>query len=195
MEFHQAIDVEENFWSEDSYRETLTEKMTETNSGGVDINPGGVTDQKVLNTVRDWAWKNLEDGVAKMLLGDIPPVDPNAASAWYKEHDLENINIDKVVSKVVSFRRTYKEGAIMEWNPSPRGTLPNITSMTVEYDGGPYVGWQRQENGHSVQGAIEAAVLSLTGETVLVRGAGRTDSGVHAMGTPQNCSRPFIASF
>lgn len=54
--------------------------------------------------------------------------------------------------------------------------------MTVEYDGGPYVGWQRQENGHSVQGAIEAAVLSLTGETVLVRGAGRTDSGVHAMG-------------
>lgn len=137
MEFHQAIDVEENFWSEDSYRETLTEKMTETNSGGVDINPGGVTDQKVLNTVRDWAWKNLEDGVAKMLLGDIPPVDPNAASAWYKEHDLENINIDKVVSKVVSFRRTYKEGAIMEWNPSPRGTLPNITSM-VGKDGKPF---------------------------------------------------------
>ncbi|MGO6665969.1 tRNA pseudouridine(38-40) synthase TruA [Rhizobium ruizarguesonis] len=54
--------------------------------------------------------------------------------------------------------------------------------MTVEYDGGPYVGWQRQENGPSVQSAIEAAVFSLTGETVLVRGAGRTDSGVHAMG-------------
>ncbi|MEI1247181.1 tRNA pseudouridine(38-40) synthase TruA [Rhizobium aouanii] len=54
--------------------------------------------------------------------------------------------------------------------------------MTVEYDGGPYVGWQRQENGPSVQGAIEAAMLSLTGETVSVRGAGRTDSGVHAMG-------------
>ncbi|MBM7044460.1 MULTISPECIES: tRNA pseudouridine(38-40) synthase TruA [Rhizobium] len=54
--------------------------------------------------------------------------------------------------------------------------------MTVEYDGGPYVGWQRQTNGPSVQGAIEGAILSLTRETVSTRGAGRTDSGVHAMG-------------
>jgi tRNA pseudouridine38-40 synthase len=54
--------------------------------------------------------------------------------------------------------------------------------LLVEYDGTPYVGWQRQANGHSVQGAIERAVLSLTGEAVSVRGAGRTDSGVHAMG-------------
>ncbi|CCE94563.1 tRNA pseudouridine synthase A [Sinorhizobium fredii HH103] len=54
--------------------------------------------------------------------------------------------------------------------------------LTVEYDGFDYVGWQRQENGPSVQGAIEKAVLSLTGETVSIRGAGRTDSGVHAMG-------------
>ena len=54
--------------------------------------------------------------------------------------------------------------------------------LTVEYDGTPYVGWQRQENGASVQGALEAAVLSLTGEKVSIRGAGRTDSGVHALG-------------
>jgi len=54
--------------------------------------------------------------------------------------------------------------------------------MSVEYDGTPYVGWQRQDNGRSVQGALEAAVLSLTGEKVGIRGAGRTDSGVHAVG-------------
>lgn len=54
--------------------------------------------------------------------------------------------------------------------------------MTVEYDGTAYVGWQRQENGHSVQSAIEKAILKLTGETVSIRGAGRTDSGVHARG-------------
>ncbi len=54
--------------------------------------------------------------------------------------------------------------------------------LLVEYDGTPYVGWQRQENGASVQGALEKAVLSLTGETVSIRGAGRTDSGVHATG-------------
>lgn len=54
--------------------------------------------------------------------------------------------------------------------------------MTVEYDGTPYVGWQQQANGHSVQSALQNAVHSLTGETVSIRGAGRTDSGVHAVG-------------
>lgn len=54
--------------------------------------------------------------------------------------------------------------------------------LIVEYDGSDYVGWQRQDNGASVQGAIEKAILSLTGETVAIRGAGRTDSGVHAVG-------------
>ncbi len=54
--------------------------------------------------------------------------------------------------------------------------------MTVEYDGSTYVGWQIQDNGASVQGALQKAILSLTGETVSVRGAGRTDSGVHALG-------------
>jgi tRNA pseudouridine38-40 synthase len=54
--------------------------------------------------------------------------------------------------------------------------------LVIEYDGTPYVGWQRQENGPSVQGAVEKAILSLTGEIVSIRGAGRTDSGVHAMG-------------
>ncbi len=54
--------------------------------------------------------------------------------------------------------------------------------MTIEYDGTPYCGWQRQDNGHSVQTAMENAFLSLTGQAIVVRGAGRTDSGVHAMG-------------
>ncbi|HTO33897.1 MAG TPA: tRNA pseudouridine(38-40) synthase TruA [Pararhizobium sp.] len=54
--------------------------------------------------------------------------------------------------------------------------------MTIEYDGSNYVGWQRQDNGPSVQGAVEKAILALTREPVLIRGAGRTDSGVHARG-------------
>ena len=53
--------------------------------------------------------------------------------------------------------------------------------LTIEYDGSPYVGWQRQINGWSVQGAIEAATLELAGEPVTLFGAGRTDTGVHAM--------------
>jgi tRNA pseudouridine38-40 synthase len=54
--------------------------------------------------------------------------------------------------------------------------------LTVEYDGTGLVGWQRQDNGPSVQAAIEAAVLRLAGHQAEVCGAGRTDAGVHATG-------------
>jgi tRNA pseudouridine38-40 synthase len=54
--------------------------------------------------------------------------------------------------------------------------------LTVEYDGAPFVGWQRQTNGASVQGALEAAIEAFAGEAVIVKGAGRTDAGVHASG-------------
>ena len=54
--------------------------------------------------------------------------------------------------------------------------------VTLEYDGGGFVGWQRQENGPSIQAALEAAIAGFCGETVTVHGAGRTDAGVHALG-------------
>jgi tRNA pseudouridine38-40 synthase len=54
--------------------------------------------------------------------------------------------------------------------------------LVLEYDGGPYVGWQRQDNGPSVQAAIEDAVRAFCAEEVVVHGAGRTDAGVHAEG-------------
>ena len=55
-------------------------------------------------------------------------------------------------------------------------------ALTVEYDGRPFVGWQRQDNGPSVQAAIERAAHAITGESVAVHAAGRTDAGVHALG-------------
>jgi tRNA pseudouridine38-40 synthase len=54
--------------------------------------------------------------------------------------------------------------------------------LTVEYDGGPFVGWQRQDNGASIQGALEDAIEQFSGSRVTVTGAGRTDAGVHALG-------------
>lgn len=54
--------------------------------------------------------------------------------------------------------------------------------LTLEYDGSAFVGWQRQTNGLSVQEAIETALFALCGERVVIRGAGRTDAGVHALG-------------
>jgi tRNA pseudouridine38-40 synthase len=53
--------------------------------------------------------------------------------------------------------------------------------LTIEYDGTPFVGWQRQDNGASVQGELEQAIYKFSGELSVVTGAGRTDAGVHAM--------------
>src|SRR5207253_2251420 len=54
--------------------------------------------------------------------------------------------------------------------------------LTLEYDGGLFVGWQLQDNGPSVQGGLIAAVAAFCGEKVSIPGAGRTDAGVHALG-------------
>ncbi|CFX23253.1 tRNA pseudouridine synthase A [Candidatus Filomicrobium marinum] len=54
--------------------------------------------------------------------------------------------------------------------------------ITIEYDGTPFVGWQTQAVGKTVQSSLQTAIASFCGETVSIRGAGRTDSGVHALG-------------
>jgi tRNA pseudouridine38-40 synthase len=54
--------------------------------------------------------------------------------------------------------------------------------LTLEYDGTPFVGWQIQENGPSVQGRLAEAITAFSGEEAIPRGAGRTDAGVHALG-------------
>jgi len=54
--------------------------------------------------------------------------------------------------------------------------------LTIEYDGTPFVGWQVQNNGTSIQGVITEAIAAFTGERAALQGAGRTDAGVHALG-------------
>lgn len=53
--------------------------------------------------------------------------------------------------------------------------------LTVEFDGQPFMGWQRQDHGPSVQQALEEAIHQMTGESASVHAAGRTDAGVHAL--------------
>ena len=53
--------------------------------------------------------------------------------------------------------------------------------ITVEYDGGPFMGWQRQDHGPSVQQTLEQALQRMTGEQASFTAAGRTDAGVHAL--------------
>ena len=65
--------------------------------------------------------------------------------------------------------------------------------LTVEYDGRPFMGWQRQAHGPTVQESIERAIAAVTGETVVIHAAGRTDAGVHglAMTAHADIERPI----
>lgn len=62
--------------------------------------------------------------------------------------------------------------------------------LDIEYHGGPFVGWQRQADGESVQGTIEAALAALGAGAGPVQGAGRTDAGVHATGQVAHVDLP-----
>ena len=53
--------------------------------------------------------------------------------------------------------------------------------LTIEYDGEPFYGWQRQNDDPTVQRSIERAIATMTGEAATVHAAGRTDTGVHAL--------------
>jgi tRNA pseudouridine38-40 synthase len=59
--------------------------------------------------------------------------------------------------------------------------------LTIEYDGGPFMGWQRQDHGPSVQQSLEEAIGRITGEPIRLHCAGRTDAGVHALAMTAHC--------
>ena len=66
--------------------------------------------------------------------------------------------------------------------------------LTIEYDGGPFMGWQRQDHGPSVQQSLEEAIHRMTGELAAVHAAGRTDAGddEKAVGPEFPCRRHFM---
>src|ERR1043165_2686088 len=69
------------------------------------------------------------------------------------------------------------------WFRHSEGHDPHVPRwrLTIEYDGGPFMGWQRQDHGPSVQQALEEALHGMTGEQAQFTAAGRTDAGVHAL--------------
>lgn len=125
MEFQQQVDIDWSMYGDDSYRETIHERFVQSDAGGVLVDPGGVTDSKAVDAVRDWGFQQLDDAVKRMILGDIAPVSEDARKV---PDGIEHVWRDMSVSKVADFRRVYTQGTVIEVNIGPRGTLPNITS-------------------------------------------------------------------
>lgn len=71
-------------------------------------------------------------------------------------------------------------------NDAKAPTMPRF-KLTLEYHGGSFVGWQRQDAGLSVQGVVETALRKLDADAPGIQGAGRTDAGVHATGQVAHC--------
>ena len=78
--------------------------------------------------------------------------------------------------------RAPKEGPKPDELPPSAPGVPRVLRAVVAYDGTDFSGWQRQPGMRTVQGVLEDAIRELLGEEVFVRGAGRTDAGVHADG-------------
>jgi len=89
---------------------------------------------------------------------------------------------DHRCAKVVSPRRVQSK---IENSKSKIVAVPNIR-LTIAYDGAAFCGWQVQPDARTVQGVLQSAIESLTGERVNLLSAGRTDSGVHALGQVAN---------
>jgi hypothetical protein len=137
--FYQRVDIDPAWhflwWGHDERRhEKIQEFFRQSESGGVFINPGAVTDEKVLNTVRDWAYGQLDDALKRMIVGDVNPVSEDARKV---PDGVDHLTREFLQKRVTDFDRWFYEGHNMEWNPQPRGTLPNITSMTGK-DGKPF---------------------------------------------------------
>ena len=133
MEFQQSVDIDWHMYGDDNYRETIHERFTQTDAGGVIVDPGSITDSKIVNAARDWGFQQLDDAVKRMILGDIAPVSEDARKV---PEGIEHVYRNFSVSKDADFRRVLRQGNVIEVNVGPRGTIPNITSL-VGKDGKP----------------------------------------------------------
>jgi len=127
MEFHQHTKIDWSMYGDDTYKETIRETFVSSETGGVNVDPGAFTDAKIVNAARDWGFQQLDEAVKRMILGDIPAV---SADARKVPDGIEEVWRSQSVRKVASFRRVYRQGNVIEVNIGPRGTLPNITTMT-----------------------------------------------------------------
>ncbi|MBI1180088.1 MAG: hypothetical protein GC201_05980 [Alphaproteobacteria bacterium] len=132
--FVQTIDTDDNFWSEDSYQETIRETMIKREVMGTEFNfvgnPGMSADdqRKMEEEIRSAITKQVEDAVERNMLKEIEKVDPDTKSLR-EDQGIEDIKRTVSKTQIASVNISFKQSSVIEWPIAPQGLLPNITTM------------------------------------------------------------------
>jgi len=132
--FVQEIDTEDNFWSEDSYEESIRETMRKNDVMGTEFsfvgNPAlSAADQlKMEQEIRAAVTRQLEDAVERNMLKEIEKTDPDTKSLR-EDQDIEDIKRTVTKTQIADVNISFKESQVIQWNIVPQGLLPNITTM------------------------------------------------------------------
>lgn len=133
--FVQEINTEDNFWSEDSYEESVRELMVKNEVMGTEFNFVGnpamsAEDQRKMEAdIRAAVTRQLEDAVERNMLKEIEKADPDTKSLR-EDQDIEDIKKTVTQTQISDVNISFKESQVIEWNIVPQGLLPNITTMT-----------------------------------------------------------------
>lgn len=132
--FVQEINTEENFWSEDSYEESIRETLRKREVMGTEFsfigNPAlSAADQlKMEQEIRAAVTRQLEDAVERNMLKEIEKTDPDTKSLR-EDQNIEDIKRTVSKTQVADVNISFKESQVIQWNIVPQGLLPNITTM------------------------------------------------------------------
>jgi hypothetical protein len=135
--FYQTIDTDWNFWSEDSYRETIREQLIQSEAMDLDFQWGMVSDEKIRAPIRDWATKALEDAVERKMIKAVAPVPDDQRKA---PDGIEDVTRDISNIQISNVNIHYSESQSVEWNIAPPGQLQSIVDQKMP-DGSP-VKWE-----------------------------------------------------
>lgn len=127
--FFQEIDIEERVYNEDSYEETIREKLVQREARGTFFEWGEVTDEDIKQQIRASVEKSLDAAIERNLIEQIPPAE-RVGLDLYKDQDIEDVKKFLSVHRVSSVNIQFTENQVIEHNIAPNGMLPNITTMT-----------------------------------------------------------------
>jgi hypothetical protein len=134
--FSQTVDYDENFWSEDSYEENISELFVNSESMIVTVDPGALVNTdpevaKVLDVVRSTVQKQLDEAVKRNLLEAIPP--ENRDVSKIRDEDIENIKRTVAVTKISNVNIHFRERQITRVDVHPQANMPSIVSQGFKW--------------------------------------------------------------